>query len=159
MTRWALPADAGALADVHVEAWRKAYEGILPEEYLAGLDREARVRFWGRKLQEGERVNVCGNPVIGFCLAGDSDEEGWGEVFAIYVHPDHWGEGVGARLLQAGERQLREADHERALLWVLRDNQRARHFYERQGWKTGKPIRLEEIGGIQFTEVRYEIEL
>lgn len=159
MTRWAVPDDADALAEVHVETWRKAYEGIFSSEFLTGLDSDARARFWRRKLRSGALVNVIGSPVIGFCLAGDSDEEGWGEIFAIYVHPDHWGEGFGHRLLRAGERQLRDAGHGRALLWVLRDNGRARRFYERQGWRVGGKIRVEEIGGIQVNEVRYEIGL
>ncbi|HEX6221443.1 MAG TPA: GNAT family N-acetyltransferase [Acidimicrobiia bacterium] len=158
-TRWAVPDDAEALADVHITAWQKAYERIFPPEFLAGLDRDRRAKWWRDQLEGGARVPVAGTPAVGFCFAGDADDEGWGEIYAIYVHPDRWGDGLGYRLLQAGMSQLHDLGHERALLWVLRDNHRARRFYERQGWRVGKPIRVEEIGGAQVMEVRYETDL
>ena len=34
----------------------------------------------------------------------------------------------------AAVEHLTEGGHERAVLWVLRDNPRARRFYERAGW-------------------------
>jgi len=156
--RWAKPGDAEELAEVHVASWQKAYEGILADRFLDGLDRARRAAWWGRFLEEGGLVHVLGTPIAGFCHVGASDEPEWGEVFAIYVHPDRWGEGVGHQLLRAGEHTLRELGHDRALLWVLRDNERGIHFYDRHGWKRGGPIRLEEIGGVQVTELRYEVE-
>jgi hypothetical protein len=59
-------------------------------------------------------------------------------------------------LLDAAEASMLEAGHERALLWVLNGNTRARSFYERRGWALGKPMRIENIGGTDVTEVRYE---
>lgn len=157
--RWAVPDDSAGLAEVTVSSWQEAYSGILSAEFLDGLDRPRRATWWRQFLEKGARVNVTGDPVIGYCHVGDSADSGWGEVFAIYVHPDHWGEGLGLKLFSAGEERLRDLGHDRALLWVLRDNVRAREFYERQGWRAGKPIRIEEIGGVQVTEVRYETEL
>lgn len=160
MVRWATVDDAEALADVHVSSWQSAYAGIFPKEFLDGLDRTQRVGWWRRFLNDGARVHVSeSGGVVGFCHADDSDEEGWGEIFSIYVHPDHWGEGHGRDLLLAGESTLIAKGHERALLWVLEANERGRKFYERQGWIVGKPIRVEEIGGVQVTEVRYEKDL
>lgn len=160
MVRWAAVDDAPDLADVHVASWQTAYAGILPETYLIDLDREARARWWRRHIEEGAGVLVSGSKrVVGFCSFGPADDEGWGEIFAIYVHPDHWDEGHGHELLEAGEAALREQDHDRVLLWVLEANERARRFYERQGWVVGTPIRVEEIGGVQVTELRYEKSL
>jgi len=159
--RWAAPDDAEDLADVHVTTWQEAYRGIFPEVFLAGLDRSARARWWGDFINEGARVHVAvaKDSVVGFCHAADSDDAGWGEVFSIYVHPDHWGAGHGHRLLAAAEATLAEAGHSRALLWVIEGNGRGRAFYERQGWAVGKPFRVEEIGGAQVTELRYEKDL
>ncbi|MFP3881650.1 MAG: N-acetyltransferase family protein [Actinomycetota bacterium] len=160
MVRQATLGDAEALAEIHVRSWQAAYAGIFPEEFLDGLDRGRRARWWRRFIGDGATVHVSeADGVVGFCTAGDSDEDGWGEVFAIYVHPDHWGEGHGYHLLRAGENRLVEEGHERALLWVLEANGRGRRFYERQGWTVGRPIRVEEIGGVQVTELRYEKRL
>jgi hypothetical protein len=66
---------------------------------------------------------------------------------------------VGRLLLVSGEQALSEAGEERALLWVLDTNRRARVFYERQGWVLAKPIRIEKFGQYDVTEVRYEKSL
>lgn len=160
MIRYATPGDAETLADVHVATWQTAYAGIFPDEYLATLDQESRARWWRQFIQRGAEVHVAvEGRVIGFCHADSSDEKGWGEIYAIYVHPDHWDEGHGFQLLSAGESTLRDRGHDRALLWVLESNERGRRFYERNGWAPGKPIRVEEIGGVQVTELRYEKDL
>jgi ribosomal protein S18 acetylase RimI-like enzyme len=158
--RWATVDDAEDLADTHVASWQKAYAGIFPEPFLSQLDRGARARWWRRHIDGGASVLVSNvERVVGFCTFGTSDDDGWGEIFAIYVHPEHWGDGHGYELLLAGEEALRERSHERALLWVLEANERGRLFYERQGWRVGMPIRVEDIGGVQVTELRYEKNL
>ena len=146
------------MAAIHIETWQKAYNHVFPKEFLEGLDLDRREQWFDARISKGEGLIVAdtGGKPAGFCFFGDSSDEGWGEVFAIYVHPDHWGRGHGFRLLSTAERRLAERSHRQALLWVLEMNQRARDFYERQGWALGKPIRIEEIGGTQVTEVRYE---
>jgi GNAT superfamily N-acetyltransferase len=160
MVRLATVDDAQDLADIHVRTWQKAYEHIFPEEFLSGLNRDARARWWARFIAEGATVHVAEvGQLVGFCHAAPSGDEGWGEIFSIYVSPDHWGEGHGRDLLVAGEAHLLAMGHHRALLWVLEANERGRSFYDRQGWAVGKPIRVEEIGGVQVTELRYEKDL
>jgi ribosomal protein S18 acetylase RimI-like enzyme len=160
MTRWAVADDAPALADVQVTSWQHAYRGIFPDEFLDSLDRDRREGWWRRFIAGGARVHVVGpDRVVGFCHAGLSDQAGWGEVFAIYVHPGHWGLGLGRELLSAGQDTIAESGLSHALLWVLEGNRRGRAFYERQGWEVAKPFRVEEIGGTQVTELRYEIDL
>lgn len=161
MLRWAVPDDAPGIAGVHVASWQEAYRGILPDVFLASLDRTARVRWWQHFITQGARVHVVEDDgaIVGFCSAGESDDDGWGEVFSIYVHPARWGEGHGKVLLDGAEVKLSGDGHVRGLLWVLEDNMRGRAFYERQGWRLGRPFRLEVIGGAQVTEVRYEKDL
>jgi GNAT superfamily N-acetyltransferase len=160
VVRWATVDDAEALADVHVSSWQRAYTGIFPDRFLDGLDRDRRTRWWRRFIDDGAMVHVSDpDGVVGFCHADASEDEGWGEVFSIYVHPDHWDEGHGHELLAAAEAKLAGSGHDRACLWVLEANARGRRFYERQGWSVGKPIRVEEIGGVQVTELRYEKRL
>lgn len=160
MVRWAKADDAAELADAHISSWQKAYAHIFPESFLMAMDRTARTRWWRGHIERGANVLVSeSDGVVGFCSFGVSDDEGWGEIYAIYVHPDHWGNGHGYELLRAGEAALAEQSHERALLWVLEANERGRRFYERQGWTVGKPMRVEEIGGVQVTELRYEKDL
>jgi GNAT superfamily N-acetyltransferase len=159
MVRRAVPADATDLADVHVSSWQAAYAGIVPADFLAGLDRDRRAAWWRGVLEQGALVHVVGDPAVGFCHPTPSNDEGWGEIRSIYVHPGHWGEGLGARLLDAGESTLVDSGFEAGLLWVLEENSRARRFYESQGWRLGKSIQLLDLGGRQVTEVKYEKDL
>ena len=45
--------------------------------------------------------------------------------------------------------------YERATLWVLKTNLRARGFYEKAGWTTDGTTKTEERPGALFHEVRY----
>ena len=44
--RAATPDDVDAIARVHVETWRSAYRGLVPDEYLAGLSPARRADQW-----------------------------------------------------------------------------------------------------------------
>ncbi|MFV1961061.1 MAG: N-acetyltransferase family protein [Acidimicrobiia bacterium] len=158
MIRPALVSDAADLASLHVNTWQHTYRGIFPEDFLAGLDVEKRTSWFAHRIESGAIVLMAEDDgdTVGFASLGESVDKGWGEVFAIYVHPDVWGNGHGFELLTAAEFELSAAGFDRALLWVLDTNTRARSFYERQDWTLGKPLRIEEIGGVQVTEVRYE---
>ena len=163
MIRRARVDDAEALGLLHVRSWQVGYRGVLDSEFLDGLDVQARVKWFRRVIAIDTPVlvaDVHGGPV-GFSMVGEAraDDDAWGEIFSIYVDPDSWGQGHGHRLMISAEASMRDQGFDRALLWVVESNTRARDFYERQGWVLGRPIRLEEIGGSQVTEVRYERDL
>jgi GNAT superfamily N-acetyltransferase len=78
-----------------------------------------------------------------------------GEVYALYLHPDHWGTGLGARLHTAGLRRLREYGFVSAVLWVLAGNERALAFYRRAGWTEDGGTKLDHgPGGAELDEIR-----
>lgn len=154
--------DAADLARVHIETWQEIYKNDFPVGFLDGLDHAARTKWFVRNIRNGAWLVVAeqGSQIAGFCMVSDADgEDGRGELLAIYVHPDFWGAGHGHALIRAGEDILARRGFTSAVLWVLQTNTRARQFYERQGWRRSKPIRIEEIGGVQVTELRYEKRL
>lgn len=160
MIRQATAADAEAVALVHLETWRVAYAHTFPREALEDMSAErvaARIEMHRRAPplvaeQDGE--------IVGFVSVGPGmDHQTDGELYAIYVHPGHWGEGHGYELIAAGEERLRELGHGHAVLWVLEDNPRARRFYERAGWRLDGSRRPTEILGVEVSEVRYEKRL
>lgn len=159
MIRDAEPRDAAELARVHVTSWQSAYRGMINQAFLDAMTIDSRIERWDALLSHVRGrvlVTVVAGEVAGFCSVGPADADGLGEVYAIYLAPEHWGVGLGRGLLEAGEKALGENGHHRALLWVLSTNERARAFYQRQGWTLGRPIRIENIGGSDVTEVRYE---
>lgn len=152
IVRDAVPADADALAAAHIEGWRVAYRGLFPDEYLDAPEfARQRIDTW-----RGWTWNASGRnrllcveaegAAVGFSLIGparDTDdlvnEPGTGEVYAFYLRPGAWGTGAAAPLMRASIDHLRAEAFTSAVLWVLRDNPRARRFYERERWRpTGR---------------------
>lgn len=135
--------DAAAIARVHVASWRWAYRGHLPDETLDALDVAEREAGWLGVLASDDardRVLVAegAEGIIGFASVGgtrdDDAADGTGELYAIYLAEDATGTGLGRTLLARSTQALRDARFSRASLWVLETNDRARAFYEREGW-------------------------
>ena len=49
--RSATVADADEIAAIHVLSWQVAYRGLMPQEYLDGLDPAQRAERWRRHLE------------------------------------------------------------------------------------------------------------
>lgn len=157
--RAAVPDDAEAIAAVHVRAWQAAYAHVFPPERLAGLDQAARARQWREGLESGWKVLVT-DDLSGFAGMGPSrDVSGEGELYAIYVSPEHWGSGRGRALMDAALDDLRAQGFDEATLWVLEDNPRARRFYEAAGWETDGATKEDDFLDTRVPEVRYRISL
>ncbi|GAA3337718.1 GNAT family N-acetyltransferase [Amorphoplanes nipponensis] len=164
-------ADIDAVAAVHVRAWQIGYAGILPPDYLAGLDPAAFARHRRERTPPpGARtlVAVDDDTVIGFTSFGpyrvDSGagfNPAIGELYAIYVDPARWSGGTGRKLLAAARAGLAEAGHPAMRLWVFADNQRARRFYERAGLTPDGARQFYTPRGRteQLPEVRYSARL
>jgi len=162
--RGATQSDVDAIVDVHVETWKVAYRGQLPDEYLDGLDatRPRRAMVWQRAIDSPtQRVLVADRDglVVGFVSVGPADDKTLGaevgELYAIYVHPRAWDIGAGRELISRGVDALRELGYARAVLWVLGSNDRARRFYERAGWSADGATKVDERPGVALHEVRY----
>jgi ribosomal protein S18 acetylase RimI-like enzyme len=160
--RSATPEDALAIATIHVGAWRAAYRGIIPDEYLDSLSIEQRSDVW-RQILEGSSENVlvaqAADSIVGWISAAasrDPDAEpSTGEIWAVYVAPAHWRTGIGRLLCQQAERKLVEQGLNEVTLWVLKDNRLARQFYGSTGFITD-PQREKTIvwAGTELQEIR-----
>lgn len=160
--RAATPADALAVARVHVRSWQVGYRGLLPQGYLDGLRPEARARRYTFGDAERQRpltvVAVERGVICGFATTGparDGDVCGGGELLAIYVDPDYWGSGVGRLLIKDARGRLSRDSATEAVLWVMAANDRAMRFYQADGWASDGTRRTEEIWGVAADEVRY----
>jgi GNAT superfamily N-acetyltransferase len=151
------PADAEAVARVHVRTWQAAYAHVFPADRLANLSGDRRAEQWRR---HPPLVAEDDEGIVGFVSVGASrDDDAEGELYAIYVDPTRWGTGVGRELIGAGEAKLRELGHRDVVLWVLEDNPRARRFYEAAGWRVDGSRRPIEFLGVEVPEVRFRKRL
>jgi GNAT superfamily N-acetyltransferase len=77
-----------------------------------------------------------------------------GELYALYVDPGWWSTGTGRALMAAAVERLTASAYQRAVLWVLDGNARARAFYEKAAWQPDGALNvLMGLGGVR--EVRY----
>ena len=182
MIRAGSAADAAQVAAVQREGWFAAYEGIIPAEIIDTVttpDNGARVRQafrtrpWQRMLvavaadQEGPEPAAPG--VVGYASFGpetdftapwppprttDGEEGRVAELYALYVRPAWWSTGTGRALMERVLSRTSDAGYLSITLWVLRENRRARRFYERAGFTSdGATNVLDRLGGV--TELRY----
>jgi GNAT superfamily N-acetyltransferase len=158
--------DAASIGAAHVESWRAAYRGLVPQHFLDRLDADRRGAIWKGILAEtdgrhaGTFVAESDGQVVGFVNVRptrdeDQDSDAVGEVTSIYLRSAAWGTGAGRELMTAGLRHLESAGFTRAALWVLDGNTRARRFYENGGWRADGSTKDDDRLGFTLTEVRY----
>jgi ribosomal protein S18 acetylase RimI-like enzyme len=162
--------DVPQIAAVHVRSWQAAYRGLLPQAYLDGLDPAQRISQWEQVLSAAGRPGggtlvadadgrLCGFVSYGPARDDDADSRRAGEIYAIYLVPAAWDEGIGRQLMTAALGRLGEAGFGQVILWVLDSNARARRFYEAGGWIDDGAVKHDDSFGVPMTEVRYRRSL
>jgi ribosomal protein S18 acetylase RimI-like enzyme len=163
----ALPEDARAVAEIHVNTWRAAYASIVSAEYLASQSVERRHAWWSKCIAAGtpELLVAKDNGVVHGWLnfsasRDDNAPNDEAEIWAIYVAPAFWSTGTG-RLLWLRARELMVAQGFKSCsLWVFPQNARAIKFYRAAGFiADSSSLRKFELGGQQLQEVRYVCQL
>jgi ribosomal protein S18 acetylase RimI-like enzyme len=132
-------ADASSIAHVQVEGWWSTYQGIVPDRFLASLDKEERAENWKQQLADPAIhffVAEDETGVFGFITGGairDSAEDYDGELYAIYLLQSHQQQGAGRALLRSLTAAMRDAGFRSMLVWALEENRPAIAFYKRVG--------------------------
>ena len=181
--RSASAADAVQIAAVMRASWRAAYEGIIAPEIIDRVTapdggirvrQSFRTRPWQKTIVAQTESPQEQDEIVGYAFFGpEQDVLGtpWphppstagqqnrvAELYALYVHPDWWSTGTGRALMDRVLATVSAAGYLSVRLWVLRDNSRARRFYERVGFAPDGAIHaLEGLGGV--TEIRYRRSL
>jgi len=156
------PSDIPAVAQAHRRAWQVAYRGILSDGLLDGLSQAEFERNWQGILRRPNRTTLVverEGRVVGYAAFGPSHEgqengSAACEIIGLYVHPDHWGQGAGGRLLAEALAQLGQRGFARTIVWTMRDNALARRFYEKHGFRLDGYGRESQCHGESLTEVR-----
>jgi GNAT superfamily N-acetyltransferase len=162
MLRLATIEDAETIANIHVRTWQTAYERIIPAPYLASLSIQERANLWRRVISEQNAtvlLAVTPRGEVGFISFGPSREKDGNEkaeIYAIYVLPEFWNQGIGRELVEEAERRIKDSHFIALTLWVLEKNALARRFYEARGFRLDTSRKEETIGGLLLAELRYE---
>jgi ribosomal protein S18 acetylase RimI-like enzyme len=159
--------DISTLAALHVASKQIGYAPFCSDDYINGLNTADYKKNWVKWLESGSNVLLAfdeDNNALGFISFGGiqtrlKEDRGimpsWpGEIYALYVHPDHWGKGVAQSLMRAATEPMRKNYWDKALLWVIDKNKRAISFYEQMGGqRVGK--QKSDIGEQEMTEIAF----
>ena len=163
--RPAQPEDAQDLARVRIDAWRSAYRGLVPDEYLASMNYQAETERWEQQLGDPvRRRNIFAaemrDHAVGFAVCGPVRPDSIagvvckGELYAIYLLPVYQGMGIGRQLVRQCAQDLVDRGLQDMVLWVLKDNHPACGFYQRLGGILAGEKSI-EIGEKTLLEVAY----
>ena len=139
--RRAKPSDAGAVADAHDEAWRTAYQGIIPGTELDRLINRRGPAWWDSAIRKGSRIALLqfGDKIAGYANYGRNRARSLhydGEIYELYLRPEFQGLGFGRRLFTAARRDLAQSGLKSLIVWALSENETAVEFYRALGGKT-----------------------
>ncbi len=160
--------DAQAIADIHVQAWQSAYDGLVAEDDLKNLSVEKRKAMWREAIEYAEpQVLVATTPdkkivgFIGFDRSRDpKTKPTTGEIWAHYVHPDMLGMGAGLALWDAARDACEDEGFTEVTAWVFVRNERGMNFYDTAGFKREmKTLRTTPVGSTRLEEVRVKFSL
>jgi ribosomal protein S18 acetylase RimI-like enzyme len=127
--------DLDEMGRVHVQVWREAYAGLLPADYLAGLDPTLGPTRWRERLGSSPEVGWWlardDEGIAGMATSGpprDEDPPAPLELYAINLLSRAHGTGLADDLM------ARAVGDRPTYLWVLEGNERALAFYRRHGF-------------------------
>ncbi len=158
LIRAATEQDAGAIAHVHVDSWRTTYAGIVPDNYLSGLNETERVPMWREWLGLDIHVYVAdmASEIVGFICGGQIREplaDCDAELFAIYLLQRAQGQGIGTALFRRLAESLRADGFKSMAVWVLESNSSS-SFYKKSGALRVQSKEI-DIGGAMLSAVAF----
>ncbi|WP_242901589.1 GNAT family N-acetyltransferase [Actinomadura terrae] len=154
-------ADAAAVADIQVRAWRQGYRDLLPPDVLARVTGPEALAAWRERWTDAAvappsprhrlLVAVANDLVVGFAAHapaedGDLDPAADAELVALLVDPVHGRAGHGSRLLAASVDLLREDGFRTLTTWAFEDDTVTREFLGSAGWAPDGTARTLDMG-------------
>ncbi|MFI6522827.1 GNAT family N-acetyltransferase [Spirillospora sp. NPDC050679] len=154
-------ADAAAVADIQVRAWRQGYRDLLPAAALERVTGPEAQAAWRERWAESVSappsarhrllVAVASDLVVGFAAHApaedpDHDPAAAAELLTLLVDPLHTRAGHGSRLLAATVDLLREDAAETLITWAFEGDRVLRGFLEAAGWAPDGTARALDMG-------------
>lgn len=141
------PADAPVLSEIYADAGRTAFQGLIPHAPLSLMIAKRAPPWWERLMGHGMRLLVLevAGSVEGYVTLGPSryGDIGYaGEIYEIYVRPDHQGLGLGSELFSASRDLLDNAGLAGHMAWALADSAQACGFFSSRGGREFARSRL-----------------
>ena len=133
--------DENILAYIQTEAWKEAFAKIISEEDMKKYTdinkaREMYSRILSENIGNGFILSIDGNPhcIAYFDKARDDEFKDYAEIICIHSLSSNWGKGYGSIMMEHILKEIKESGFNKVMLWVFKENNRARKFYEKHGF-------------------------
>ena len=133
--------DADALAYIQTESWKTAFKGIIDDAMLekcTNIDKARAMyqRLLDENMGNGYLLTVDNKPhcIAYWDKARDPELTGKAELICIHSLPNNWHKGFGSKMMDMVLEDIKSSGYSEVVLWVFRDNLRARAFYEANGF-------------------------
>jgi ribosomal protein S18 acetylase RimI-like enzyme len=134
--------DAPHIAELYAATAKEAFKTMQTGAKVLPVPEEKNTSYWREAIEFAEpqvQVAVDGDKIVGFVGYDRSRDKGTpntlGEIWDIYVHASHWGQGVGLALWDAAREGLQEEGCTHVSIWIPIANDRAMRFHELAGFK------------------------
>lgn len=157
--------DSHRASKIYALSWKKAYRGIFNDEYLDNLSLDFWVSSFNSNYQtNGFKVFIIGtnNQDFGACAFGQSrdfKDIATAEILSYYFLPEFWGRGYAKLFIDIILYKIIYEGYHYVHLWALKNNPRARRFYEKCGFSLSGREREFTYNNKLLIEVEYEMKL
>ena len=152
--RTAGPEDAGSVALLHADSWRRHYRGAYADSFLDGDVVANRLAVWSARLAApaGSATFLAEDSagLVGFAHVILDHDTRWDSlVDNLHVVHDRHGSGIGrASMVRAAGVVTAEAAGRSLYLWVLEQNTASQGFYRALGGQRADAAVVKPPGGI-----------
>ncbi|WP_157153954.1 GNAT family N-acetyltransferase [Brachyspira murdochii] len=156
--------DVFDISKLHAICWKDAYKNIIPDSYLKRIYLDD----WCTEFEEGinnktreAHIAYIDDKPIAVISHGKSrcSMEGYGEIISLYVHPIYQGSGIGTLLLEEALKYMKDLGYTNICLCVFEKNEKAKEFYEKNGFKDSGNKNTLKIDDEDIEEVIYVYDL
>ena len=152
--------DIEQIVDINIEAWKKAYKGIIDDDILENLNRNEKIKKWKKHYNIGNVIVAERNgKILGYCRYEDNaqydNKDIDSEIIALYIDYNNRGNGIGRKLVEYVINDLKNKNKTKMIIWCLEKNNNARIFYEKMGGKLFDEENYFEKDGRKYKEVGY----
>lgn len=140
--------DEENLAYIQTESWKNAFKNILSPEVLVKCTDISKATMMYRRLLEqnignGYMLKVDGKPhcIAWWDAAREKNMSEYAELICIHSLPNQWRKGYGSKMMEVVLNDISVTGYSKVMLWVFKDNMRARCFYEAHGFITKGTIK------------------
>lgn len=148
--------DIPRIAEIIVFGKRVAYRPIFENDYVSFNELQV-VDLYEEYVSNPDMLEgmlLYDDGIVKGVINGQPVDEKTIEITDFYVEPFFVGQGIGKLLIEYLIRKVRKEGIHKVILWVIKDNVKARKFYEANGFVNSGETRI--IEGTMKDDCRYE---